>query len=446
MARGYKATLEVKCWKEHACCYCGAAYRYLLSKRQSGAGASQTDAVSAARTGAVRALRGRVEMMPCPACGHFQPDMIGSQRLRRHAIVFIAISALFSTMYAFGLAYFLSRPATIWLLFFGAAAAWIAYTWIGFRNPNTRIRANKALAERLVAQNRLQALPSDAERDERPRPVVIEAGGGYWSVFFLLGATVALMPGAEILRMGNGWPWNPLLHPQVVGPGDSSWIWVVPKDPIESLRGEWRATGSAKVADQNQPKQDNPKDEKSEWKVTSRTDLWGDLTGVRSTAQPTLWARVHVPNQQQLSHKRIQLQVTLHVVTPELGGEGQPHAVEKQHDITVPLEVHLGRPFAGFFYGFFWGMAMLGGGIMFLLAGGYHLLSDLALIRTAPPTRVTALTDEEAERLPQPSAPAPPPAPPAPASHTAETIDLPPASLPRPQGEDASKEDASSAR
>src|SRR5207237_1244703 len=28
MARGYNATLEVKCWKEHTCCYCGAPYRY----------------------------------------------------------------------------------------------------------------------------------------------------------------------------------------------------------------------------------------------------------------------------------------------------------------------------------------------------------------------------------------------------------------------------------
>lgn len=433
MARGYKATLEVKCWKEHVCCYCGAAYRYLLTKRRTGRGGSQTDAVSAARTGAVRALRGRCEMMPCPSCGHFQPDMIGGRRLRRHGIVFLAITALFLLMYVCGMTYILSGPVTLWLVFFGAAAAWIAYTWIGFRNPNNRVRANKALAERLVGQKRLQTVATESERDDRPRPVVIETGAGFWVVFFLfLGATVALMPGAEVIRISSGWPWNPPWHPQIVGPGDNSWIWVKPQEPLASLRGEWRATGSAKIANAAQQK-----DEKAEeWKVTSRAGHWGDLTGVRSTAEPIIWARVFVPNQRQLTNRRVQLEVTLHVVTPELGGEGQPHIVEKLHEVTVPIEVHLARPFAGYLYGFYWSIAMLGGGAMFLLAGGYQLMSDWALVKSAPPTRVTALTDEEAEGQQPTSEPA---AAPAPNGQTgAETIDLPQASLPRQRGEDAS--------
>ncbi len=441
MARGYKATLEVKCWKEHACCYCGAAYRYLLTKRQTGRGASQTDAVSAARTGAVRALRGRVEMMPCPACGHFQPDMIGSRRWWRHGIVFLAITALFFLMYVAGMTYTLSSPVTLWLLFFGAAAAWISYTWIGFRNPNSRIRANKALAERLVTQKRLQLVTAEAERDERPRPVVIETGAGFWGVFFLfVGATVALMPGAEVLRMGNGWPWNPQWHPQIVGPGDKAWIWVTPKEPIASLRGEWRATGSAKVVnpdDKKAEKKEDKKDAKSEWRVTSRTGAWGDLSGVRNSAQPILWARVHVPNQRQLTNKRLQLEVTLKVATPDLGGhKGEDRVTEKQHEITVPVELSLARPFAGYLYGFFWSVAMLGGGLMFLLAGAYHLMSDWALMKSAPPTRVTALTDEEAEGHSQTSAAAVPPAAPN-GQAAAETVDIPPeASLPRQGGED----------
>src|SRR5436305_1526471 len=51
MARGYSATLEVKCWKEHTCCYCGTAYRYLLRKKKTAGGTSQQSAVTAA-TGA----------------------------------------------------------------------------------------------------------------------------------------------------------------------------------------------------------------------------------------------------------------------------------------------------------------------------------------------------------------------------------------------------------
>jgi hypothetical protein len=404
MARGYKATLEVKCWKEHACCYCGASYRYVLNRRKTGHGASQTDAVASARARAVRSLRGRVEMMPCPACGHFQPDMVAAHRMRRHAVVFIAVTGIFLTLLFLGLGYALSGPATLWLVFLCAAAAWIAYTWIGARNPNTRIRSNKALAERLVAQKRLQPIPSEGERDERPRPVVIETGAGFWFVFLLLGATVALLPGAEVIRLGSRWPSNPDWHPPIVGPGDKAWLWIHVDNPIESLNGEWRATGSARIVNPNENK-DEKKDAKNEWKVTSRTESWGDLTGVSRTAPVQLWARVLVPNQRQLERQKLRLELTLHVVVPEAGGDGQ-RAVEKQHDRTVPIDVHLARPFAGFLYGFFWCIAMIGGGVMFLLAGGYHLLSDLALKRSAPPTRVTALTDDEAEGQQRPTEPA----------------------------------------
>ena len=436
MARGYKATLEVKCWKEHACCYCGAAYRYLLSKRRTGHGASQTDAVSAARTGAVRALRSRVEMMPCPSCGHFQPDMIGRQRLRRHAVVFVGITALFILTYVAGMTYTVSGPATLWVLFFGAAAAWIAYTWIGCRNPNHRIRANKAFAERLVQQKRLHPVTAEADRDDRPRPVVIETGAGFWVVYFLLvGATVALMPGAEVIRMGNGWPWNPLWHGPIVGPGDTAWIWVQPEQPIQSLRGEWKATGSAKLVN-GADKKDDKKDDKNEWRVTSRTSFQGAVNDADRMDSPALWARVHIPNQRPLAHKRLDLEVTLHVITPELGEEHKGgRVVQQQHDVTVPIKVHLARPFAGYLYGFFWSVAMLGGGAMFLLAGGYHLMSDWALVKQRPPTRVTALTDAEAESLQQSRQPVAAPA--APNGQTgAETVDLPPASLPRQRGEE----------
>jgi hypothetical protein len=346
-------------------------------------------------------------MVPCPGCGHFQPDMIAGRRLRRHAVVFLAIMALFALMFVSGMTYVLSAAVTLWLVFFGAAAAWIAYTWIGFRNPNHRIRANKALAEQMVAQKRVQPVAADPQREDRPRPVIIETGAGFWIIgFLLLGATVALMPGAEVVRMGSAWPWNPHWHPPIVGPGDTSWVWVVPKEPFESLRGEWKATGSVQVVGGVDPQQKQQGAVDKEWKITTHTGHWGDLTGVSRTAPPRLWAGISIPNQMQLRHRRIELEVTLHVTTPELGGEGQARIVEREHDVTMPVEVHLARPFAGWLYGSYWTIALLGGGAMFLLAGGYHLMSDLALKNSAPPTRVTALSDEEAEGLQQP-APAP---------------------------------------
>lgn len=140
MARGYNATLDVKCWKEHACCYCGAAYRYLLKKKQSGYGATQPDAVGAARATAVRSLRSAVEMMPCPSCGHYQPDMIGGRRLVRHSVVLFATLAVFVSLFLLRGCHVLPAPAALWLLVFSVVPLWIAYTWIGWRHPNGSMR------------------------------------------------------------------------------------------------------------------------------------------------------------------------------------------------------------------------------------------------------------------------------------------------------------------
>jgi hypothetical protein len=388
MARGYNATVDVQCWKEHACCYCGASYRYPLNKKLTGYGATQTDAVHAARTAAVRSLRGTVHMVPCPTCGHYQPDMIGARRLRRHLAVFGATTAIFVLMFMLAVWEWMPAPAALWLTVVWAGAAAVTYTVVATRNPNASIRANKALAEQLVQAKQVQLIPREDDGTERRRPVVIETGVGVLCVLALLGLTVLLMPGSEYVRSANAWPWNSDWHPAIVGPGDRAWIWVQAEQPFESLRGEWRASGTAKIVQAGQAKLDK----EIEVKVTSRTSLESDPRPTDARRSPRLWARLELPpHRDSLANRHVRIEGKLQVQCPDLG-DGK--VVPASHEVHFVAEVHLARPFAGHLYEFFWYLAMIGGGIMFLFAGAYHLLCDAALKRSAPPTRVSAATEE----------------------------------------------------
>ena len=210
------------------------------------------------------------------------------------------------------------------------------------------------------------------------------------------------MPGAEVLRLGGGWTMNPGWRPPIIGPGDRAWVWVEPEQPIESLRGEWRAL-SATATITNADKLGI--DDKTEVRVTSRDVPWSDINPGEPRAPVRLWARVLIPSERQrgqLAHKPMQIKITLKIVVPE---PGQDRVVEKElPEVSFPTEVRLARPFAAFLYSFFWYIAMLGGAGMFLLAAGYHLLSDAALRNSAPPTRVSAVTEEDGgEPVPVPN-------------------------------------------
>src|SRR5260221_451761 len=112
----FRATLDVQCWKEHTCCYCGAAYRYLLRRKQTGHGPSQTDAAGAARSAAVRAFRSTVEPRPCPGCGNYQPDMIGARRRSRHAVLVLLTLAVLAGVFLLGVLELVPPVVTLVLL------------------------------------------------------------------------------------------------------------------------------------------------------------------------------------------------------------------------------------------------------------------------------------------------------------------------------------------
>src|SRR5262249_43368317 len=102
MAKGFTATLEVKCWKEHECCSCGTVYRYKFRRKKKGQGQTESDAAAAATKLAVAALEKQVEIWPCPCCGLVQPDMVSSWRSRGHLLVVLIALCGFVLLFALG--------------------------------------------------------------------------------------------------------------------------------------------------------------------------------------------------------------------------------------------------------------------------------------------------------------------------------------------------------
>jgi ribosomal protein S26 len=112
-AARYTATAHGSVPKFVRCEQCGQEYVYTLGATAQGAATSLlflddagADARSraAAEAAVAAALRGRCGVVPCPSCGHVQPDMVAVARARRYGWMrranlpaFLAFAALFPT-------------------------------------------------------------------------------------------------------------------------------------------------------------------------------------------------------------------------------------------------------------------------------------------------------------------------------------------------------------
>ena len=105
--------------------------------------------------GALPARRRAHDPLPClralPARHDQRSDLAGHVRL------FLVAAAAFLCIFLLGVCDIIPAPLALWLVIPVAVIVWVAATVIGARNFNASIRANKALAERLVEQKRLQA-------------------------------------------------------------------------------------------------------------------------------------------------------------------------------------------------------------------------------------------------------------------------------------------------
>src|SRR5262245_11591348 len=90
MATTYTQTIPVSVWKEHPCAGCGTVYRYLFTRTMTGEGSTPKKAIAAAEAAVAHAIEHEVDLQPCPGCGLYQPDMVATQRYRRHGWALLA--------------------------------------------------------------------------------------------------------------------------------------------------------------------------------------------------------------------------------------------------------------------------------------------------------------------------------------------------------------------
>src|SRR5207247_700493 len=69
MAKTYTSTIELRCWKEHACVGCGGLYASELVRKVSGTGGTAEKAEINARAAVQRAINTATDLQPCPTCG-----------------------------------------------------------------------------------------------------------------------------------------------------------------------------------------------------------------------------------------------------------------------------------------------------------------------------------------------------------------------------------------
>jgi hypothetical protein len=373
MAR-FRPTAFMERWKKHLCIGCGCAFRHFL-----------------ARTTGERRGAGRVMLRPCPVCGLYQPDMVGTRRLWLHLVIALASCALL-TLFG-GLIETHTFPTPVMI---GLAAAFGLLPLMGHLgvvawNPNRNPEANRARAKRLLRSGNMELLTVAtpelaAERLPRFGLTALPVLGAA-----LLALGLAAIPGAELVRLACGWPVNPDWGPAVVAPGDEACYYF--PERITSIKGLWRGTARVEVL--------NPEELglADTWLLASTENKsWGgtiytETSEQRNSTHP--WVAVQLPNSPQMAGKRVQVRIDLTAVYPVIDG---PQYHNKQEVFTGLASVELAdTPRAGRFYmalcrlGTFGGAAWVGFTSLFFFWGAW------ALRREARPAKTLLLREEDDE-------------------------------------------------
>ena len=320
----YTSTIHVNVWKEHTCVRCGRVFRYLFQRKIAGQGGTPAKAAAKAQAAVGQALAHETDLHPCPGCGLYQADMIGSRKARLYrwmiavALVLVALPVI---LYAADLI----TSSTAAYLAAALGAALVGVQWrIGRSNLNRDLEANHRLAQTRVEKGELwvpQERQTSSEVDESATGSGWTAGHTTVYAMMLLGLLAFLSP--EGIRAAVGWRTNPEWVPLVAGPGDAPYIYF--PDQITSVKGFWRGRAEVKVTNWKELGLKSPL-----LQASSKTDNWGNEIQIGSkeskTSTSTLWLRVQLPPDGGLEGKTLYLDLGLIVEFPELMGANQWHA------------------------------------------------------------------------------------------------------------------------
>ncbi len=388
MGTTYKATIEVRCWKEHSCIGCGGTYAYLFVRKVTGQAGTEAAAHSNAQAAALKTVKHEVDLQPCPTCGLYQPDMVGSQRASRHWTIFWVTLGFLVLLLILQACRILTADVTIWLAAIGCSLAVVAHLLVDRHNLNRNPEANQELARQSLETGRLQrGQPGRAE------PPPAELCTPRWSpmhrlAHFLMVAALGVLILPEVVRTLRGWPLNPDWHPPVAGPGDETYCYL--PDSINSVKGYWHA--SALV---NATLADRPNEPAFQVPAVSSTTTWGNNIRVKSREKNTssrLWVTLHLPDRPDLAGQTLQLKIEMTAAFPAIMGA---NFVNQQATFQRTAELRLAPPKAGTEYNqLWWAGVLVGSGLVLAMSLGLVGAAN-ALKRQAPATNVFAVHDEQ---------------------------------------------------
>jgi hypothetical protein len=352
MAR-YESKLKVSCWKERTCCSCGRQYKYFFSQWRLGHGRSPDDADVDAVEKYVAALDKETDLSPCPNCGRYQPEMIGSLRFRWHGLLMLA-TALWIVPLLIASLGMMPRWLAMVLTANLAIALLLVHALIQSIYPNHGTQANKTRAASLMKQDRVRLLPEASDKTEAVPPAAPRTGGVFWLMLLVALGSLILLPTCEVVRRWNAWPVNPGWVPEVVGPGDGTWIYT--KKTIHSLQGHWTGSAAATLEPLDQKGKSIPV------QAATRDDNWGNFISFKpgeEAKRSTVWVSIRVPDDARLEGKECRVLVAMTIAYPEIDPLRKDQFLIKEEFVQHTEVVQLAPRGAGSTFLFAWYAGML---------------------------------------------------------------------------------------
>jgi hypothetical protein len=376
MAKTYTSTVQLRCMKEHTCAACGTVYQYLMARKVVGTSRrSAEDATVKCRAAVERTKAREVDLQPCPACGLLQPDMIGQKRERSHRLTLIILAIVAVVILFVRLGDGLNAGPCTWLLTAITAVAALGYAAAEGVDRNRDLEGNR---QRSAAAIEAGTVRVDPQKLAAARSAMLTDGPGrargHWLLvgLALLAPVLAVAP--EGVRLTRGWPANDAFYPPVIGPGDTSKVYMSEK--IGSVKGYYRGSSSATFAGASA--------EGLPLETTTNQNDWGTtIYDVKDSEKESFhrpWVKVTMPTDPSLAGRQGGCAVHLTVEYPYVP-PGESKFVTDSREMNETFPVKLATAGAGGQYqSLWWGLS--GASVALLIVGGFALVWAAKRLRT----------------------------------------------------------------
>ncbi len=202
-----------------------------------------------------------------------------------------------------------------------------------------------------MKQDRVRLSP---DASEKPAATPPRTGIAFWLMLLVALGSLVLLPTCKVVRRWNAWPANPGWVPEVIGPGDASWVYT--KKTIHSLQGHWTGNATATLEPLDQKGKSIPV------QATTRSDNWGDLIRLErgeEAKRSTVWVSIRAPDEPSLAGKECRVLVLITIAYPELDLLRKDQFLIKEEFVQHTEVIQLAPRGAGSTFLFAWYAGML---------------------------------------------------------------------------------------